>query len=61
MLCQYNNKYANSYKYLKEKKSTNGRLKKNAIATVATIQNKTKKQKNKGIKSKDSINQSGTL
>ena len=28
LLCQYNNIYAGSYKYLKEKKSTKGRLKK---------------------------------
>ena len=28
LLCQYNNIYAGSYKYLKEKKSTNGRQKK---------------------------------
>ena len=27
LLCQYNNIYACSYKYLKRKKSTNGRLK----------------------------------
>ena len=42
MLCQYNNIYAGSYKYLKEKKSTNERLKKkkkkkNSIATVSTV------------------------
>ena len=38
MLCQYNNIYAGSYKYLKEKKSTNGRLeKKNVVAIVATV------------------------
>ena len=41
MLCQYNNIYAGSYKYLKEKKNTNGRLKKkNAIATVPLEQTK---------------------
>ena len=28
LLCQYNNIYAGSYKYLKEKKSTKGKLKK---------------------------------
>ena len=53
MLYQYNNIYAGSYKYLKEKKSTNGRLeKKNVVATiaivplgtVATIQNLGKKK-----------------
>ena len=40
MLCQYNNIYAGSYKYLKEKKNTNGRLnkkKKNSVATIATV------------------------
>ena len=40
LLCQYNNIYADSYKYLKGKKSTNGRLKKkkkNLVATVATV------------------------
>ena len=38
MLCQYNNIYAGFYKYLKEKKNTNGRLKKKKIvATVATV------------------------
>ena len=41
LLCQYNNIYAGSYKYLKEKKSTNGRLKKkkkkSAIATVVEL------------------------
>ena len=38
---QYNNIYAGSYKYLKEKKSTNGRLKKKKkktfVATVSTV------------------------
>ena len=56
LLCQYNNRYASSYKYLKEKKSTNWRLKKKATATIATIQNKTKQKRDK-----DSINQSGTV
>ena len=40
LLCQYNNIYAGSYKYLKEKKSTNERLKKkkkNDVAIVATV------------------------
>ena len=42
LLCQYNNIYAGSYKYLKEKKSTNERLKKknkkkNFVAIVATL------------------------
>ena len=40
LLCQYNNIYAGSYKYLK-KKSTNGRLKKkkkkSVIATVVEL------------------------
>ena len=41
-MCQYNNIYASSYKYLKEKKSTNGRLKKkkNVVATVPLEQTK---------------------
>ena len=37
MLCQYNNIYVGSYKYLKERKSTNGRLEKKNVATVATM------------------------
>ena len=39
LLCQYNNIYAGSYKYLKEKKSTNERLKKKkrVVATVAIV------------------------
>ena len=39
LLCQYNNIYAGSYKYLKEKKCTNGRLKKkkNVEATIPTV------------------------
>ena len=38
LLYQYNNIYASSYKYLKEKKSTNGRLKeKKIVATIATM------------------------
>ena len=37
LLCQYNNIYAGSYKYLKGKKSTNGRLKKKEKQIVATI------------------------
>ena len=42
LLCQYNNIYAGSYKYLKEKKSTNERpkkknKKKNFVAIVATL------------------------
>ena len=41
MLCQYNNIYAGSYKYLKEKKKSNGRSKgkknKKAVVTVATV------------------------
>ena len=37
MLCQYNNIHAGSYKYLKEKKNTNGRLKKKKKNTVATV------------------------
>ena len=43
LLCQYNNIYAGSYKYLKEKKNTNGRLKKKkkkkkrVVATIATV------------------------
>ena len=36
-MCQYNNIYAGSYKYLKEKKNTNERLKKKTIAIVATM------------------------
>ena len=36
-MCQYNNIYKSSYKYLKEKKSTNGRQKKNVVATVAIV------------------------
>ena len=36
-LCQYNNIYVGSYKYLKEKKNTNERFKKKTVATVATI------------------------
>ena len=45
LLCQYNNIYASSYKYLKEKKSTNGRLKKkkkksSIVATVPLEQTK---------------------
>ena len=40
MLCQYNNIYAGSYKYLKEKKKykwKTNKKKKNAVATVATV------------------------
>ena len=38
LLCQYDNIYAGSYKYLKGKKSTNRKLKKKkAIATVVTV------------------------
>ena len=40
-MCQYNNIYSGSYKYFKEKKSTNERpkkkKKKNSVATVATV------------------------
>ena len=40
LLCQYNNIYAGSYKYLKEKKVQTEdwrKKKKNALATVATV------------------------
>ena len=38
LLYQYNNIYTDSYKYLKEKKSTNERLKKKrVVATVAIV------------------------
>ena len=37
LLYQYNNIYTDSYKYLKEKKSTNERLKKRVVATVAIV------------------------
>ena len=55
MLYQYNNINASSYKYLKEKKSINERLKKKKVSivatvllgTVATIQNLKKKKKTK--------------
>ena len=55
LLCQYNNIYAGSYKYLKEKKSTKGRLKKkkkklcncwtnqNGTVALATVQSLGKK------------------
>ena len=38
LLCQYNNIYAGSYKYLKEKKSTKlKQTQKNTVATIATV------------------------
>ena len=39
MLCQYNNIYSGSYKYLKEKKKYKRKIeeKKNVVATVATV------------------------
>ena len=40
LLCQYNNIYAGSYKYLKGKKKVqmeDQRKKKNVVATIATV------------------------
>ena len=39
LLCQYNNLYAGSYKYLKEKKvqTEDWRRKKKVVATIATV------------------------
>ena len=36
-MCQYNNIYAGTYKYLKEKKSTNEKRKKKKKSVVATV------------------------